>query len=145
MFFGAYAETLLFINNDKAEVFELHILGDEAMRADNDVSFAFAQAPDRFILFVVCAEATEHFDNDRKCRHPLGERVEVLLSQNRGRDEYGNLPAFHYHFESGAHRDFGFSVACVAADQSIHWLRRFEVGFNGFDRCELVGCFHVWK
>ena len=76
-------------------------------------------------------------------RHALDERVEVLLGENGGRDEHGDLLAVHDGFERGAHRDLGLAVADVAADQAVHRPPAFHVPLGVEDRLVLVGGFLV--
>ncbi len=44
------AEALLFVDDDQAQVGELHVLADQAMRADEDVDLALGQLLDRLLL-----------------------------------------------------------------------------------------------
>ncbi len=62
----------------------------------------------------------------------------MLLSQHGGGDEHRHLPAIEGCLERGPHRDFGFSVADVAADQPIHRLGLGHVRQHLFDRPGLV-------
>ena len=52
--------------------------------------------------------------------------------------------AAHCH-ERGAHRDFGFAEADVAAHQAIHGLAGFHIVNDGADRSRLVGRFFKRK
>ncbi len=63
----------------------------------------------------------------------------MLLGQDRGGDEHGDLLAGVDGLEGRADRDLGLAVADVAADQAIHRLRLRHVTFGGLDGRELVG------
>ena len=53
-------------------------------------------------------------------REALLEGFEVLEGENGCWREHGDLLAVLHGFEGGAHGDFGFAVADVAAEQAIH-------------------------
>ena len=57
------AEALLFVDDQQAEIVEFHILGKQAVRADDDIDLASFDMPAR-ISFLLCgrAEAAEHLD-----------------------------------------------------------------------------------
>ena len=55
-----HAKTLFFIHNQKAEIAKLHILGQDAMRADQQVDLAILQPLNDFLLFFWAAETAEH-------------------------------------------------------------------------------------
>ena len=76
---------------------------------------------------------------DRELAHPLGERVEVLLGQQRRRHQHGHLLAVLHRLERRAHRDLGLAVADVAADQPVHRDGLLHVVLDLLDRGELVG------
>ncbi len=59
-------------------------------------------------------------DDDRELRHPLAEGLEVLVREQRRRDENGHLLAVLHGLERGAHGDLGLAVADVAADDPVH-------------------------
>jgi len=69
----------------------------------------------------------------------------VLFGENGGRGEIGDLFAGQHRFEGGAHRDFGFAEADVAAEQTVHRTRRFHVFFDVVDRFFLIGGFFELK
>ena len=63
----------------------------------------------------------------------------MLLSQQRGRCEYGNLFATHRGDECGAQCDLGFAKANVAADQPIHRLGGNQIMCDGGNGAGLIG------
>ena len=67
----------------------------------------------------------------------------MLLRQHGRRHEHGDLFAVHHGLERGANGDFGLAEADVAADQPVHRLRSFHVGFGFLNGAPLVGRFLV--
>lgn len=74
-FLVAHAEALLLIDDEQAQVFELHIFGQQPVRADDDVDFAVLEPAQRLLLFLGRAEAAEHVRVDGK---PSMRRISVL-------------------------------------------------------------------
>ena len=62
----------------------------------------------------------------------------MLLGENRRRAEDSDLVAVHHRLERGTDRDFGLTVADVAANEPVHRLLRFHVDFDFLDGGELV-------
>ena len=52
-----HAETVLLVNDDEPELFKHYILLHDAVRADNDVDFAFGKALNDLLLVAGRAEA----------------------------------------------------------------------------------------
>lgn len=144
-FFVADAEALFFVDDDQAEVLKADIGGDDAVGADEDIDFAAAEAGDDFALFGGAAEAAEHVDAHGEAGHAFDEALVVLQGEDGGGDEDGGLFAVHDGFEGGAHGDFGFAKADIAADEAVHGFGGLHVGFDGGDGGFLVGGFGVGK
>ena len=85
------------------------------------------------------AKARDHLDLDREVRQALAEGAEVLLGEDRGRNQHHHLLAVGDGLVGGAQRHLGLAVADVAADQPVHRALRLQVGLDGLDRLELVG------
>ena len=100
---------------------------------------------EHFALLGVRPETAEHFDADRIIEHALPEGLEMLLREDGGRREDGDLFAFHDRFEGGANRDLRFAETDVAADQAIHRARLLHVALGRGDRRELIRRFAVGK
>ena len=62
----------------------------------------------------------------------------MLLDQQRGRHQHGDLLAVLHGLERGPHRDLGLAVSDVTADQPVHRAGPFHVGFGVGDRLELL-------
>ena len=140
-FFLLHAETVLFVEDDQAEVVELHVLLDQLVRADDDVQLAFGQVLQRLRHFLGRAEARQLGDLDRPVGEAVGEILEVLFGQQRGGHQHRDLLAIHHRDEGGAQGDFGLAEAHVAADEPVHRLAGLQVEQHGFDGGGLVGGF----
>jgi len=111
--------------------------------ADDDVELAIRERLQRFGLLLGAAEARQLGKLHRPGREAVGEVVEVLLGQQRGRHQHRDLVAAHHRHEGSAQRDFGLAEADVAAHQPIHRLARLHVGHHRSDGGSLVGGFLV--
>ena len=63
----------------------------------------------------------------------------MLLRQDRGRHEHGDLFPIHHGLERRAHGDLGLPVPHVPAHQAVHRPRRLHVPLHVLDRLPLVG------
>jgi hypothetical protein len=91
-----------------------------------------------FFLFGLRTKTAEHFNPHRVLAHALPEHFEMLLSENSGWREHGNLLPLHDRLECGAHCDFRFAETNVAANQPIHRPGPFHVDLRVDDRLHLV-------
>ena len=64
-------------------------------------------------------KAGEHRHLDPVGRQPFGERLVMLLRQDRGGTEHGHLLSVHHRFEGGSHRHFGLTEPDVTEDQPV--------------------------
>src|SRR5580658_1000381 len=134
----AHAEALLFIDDEQAEILELDVFREQAMGADEDIDAAAGDALDDVFLFFRRAEAGDHFDVDGELGKALLEGFEMLETENGGGREHRDLLAVLHGLEGGAHGDFSFSVANIAAEQAIHGRGRFHVVLDGADGGGLI-------
>ncbi len=74
-----------------------------------------------------------------KSGEPLGECLHVLLHEQRGRHDHGDLLAILNRLERGANGDLGLAVADVAREQAVHGDGRLHVALDLVDRGQLVG------
>ena len=100
---------------------------------------ALAQPVDDLARLLVGLEPAQRPERHREGAHPLGERREVLLHEQRRRHQDGDLLAVLDGLERRAHRDLGLAVADVAADQPVHRHGPAHVGLDLLDRGQLVG------
>ena len=137
----AHAKALLLVDDEQANVAEFDVLREDAVRADEHVDLALFKVCDDLFLFLGRAEAREHFDAHRRVGHALGEGLVVLLGEDGRWHQYGDLFVVADGLEGGAHGNFGLAITDVAADEAVHRMRRFHIGFDLFHRAQLVGCF----
>ncbi len=86
-----HTEALLFVDDQQPEVLELDVLGEQPVRADDDVDLAGGEVFDDLILLLLRAEAAHHVDGDRKPGEAFGERLLVLKREDGGRREKRRL------------------------------------------------------
>ncbi|MGX1120063.1 hypothetical protein RKD37_005426 [Streptomyces ambofaciens] len=108
------------------------------MGADDDVHRALAQPLQGGLRLGVALEAGQRLHAHRELRVALAERPEVLLHEQGGGDEHGDLLAVLDGLEGGADRDLRLAVADVAADQAVHRDRLLHVVLDLGDGGELV-------
>ena len=136
--FVADAEALFFVDDQQAEVGELEIFRQDAVRADEDVDFAgFGFLQNFFLLFRV-AEAADHFDGDGERSEALLESFVVLEGEDGGGSEHGDLLVVADGLECCAHGDFCLAIADVAAQQAVHGLSGFHVAGDVVDGLGLI-------
>jgi len=83
----AHAETLFFVDDNQPQVLELDVLGENAVRADDNIDFALFNPLHRFFLLPGVAEAAHHLNGDGESgeaaldliRNP-GERINLLIT-----------------------------------------------------------------
>src|SRR5262249_54034862 len=113
-------EALLLVDDDQAEVLELHIRTNQPVGADNDVDAALAQALDDAFLFAGRAKTADALDDKRIVSHALREGAKVLFGEHSGRHQHRDLPAIIDDLEGGADGQFSLAVTDIAADEPIH-------------------------
>ena len=111
------------------------------MRADDDVDRAGVDAGDRVGNFLLRAEARQFDDLHRPVGEAVTEGREVLLGEQGGRAQHGDLLAAGHGDERGAQCDLGLAEADVAAHQPVHREAGAHVLDDRVDRRLLVGCF----
>ena len=136
-----HTEALFLIDDEKPEIFELHTLLEQAMRAHYAVNFAACDSGKHFLGLGVSEESRQHLDTNGITRKTFTERRTMLCCEQCSRDKYCDLFAILNCFERRTHRNFGLAEADVAADQPIHGHAGFHVGFDEFDCASLVGGF----
>ena len=90
-----HAEALLLVDDEQPEVLELDVVGEQAVRADDDVDRAVLDAARRpsFCSFGD-EEPRQHLDPHRVVGEALAERLAVLAREQRGRHEHATcLPS----------------------------------------------------
>ena len=74
-----------------------------------------------------------------KRAEPLREIVVMLLGQQCGRHQHGDLTIVLDRFEGRPHGDLGLAVPDIAAHQAIHRLRGLQIALNVLDGFDLIG------
>ena len=134
-----HAETLLLVDDDQAEIFELDLRAEQLVRADHHVHGAFGEPFGGLLDLLGLLEAAHRGHVDGESLIAFGERLVMLLNQQRGGHEHGDLLAVLHRLERGSHGDLGFAEADVAADQAVHGPWLLHVGLHVVDGGELVG------
>jgi len=80
-----HAEAVLLVDNHQAEVFKLHVLLQQAVRADDDINRALAQAVQDLLDFLGREKTADHLDAHRMIAKTAAEGLQVLLRQDRRR------------------------------------------------------------
>lgn len=133
-----HAETLFFVENQKPEIFEFHVLVKERVSAYNKVDIpAYKPFNNTFRLFL-SAESVERGNPYSKRRKPFHRRSVMLFAKyRRGADER-DLFAVRNRLESRSERNLRFAESHVAAQKSVHNLVALHVGFYLGDGLKLV-------
>ncbi len=114
------AETLLLVDDDQTQIRKPHILAEQAVCPDDNVDLPLAKRGERGVLLLGAPQSREHLDLERVIGESLREGAPVLLREHRRRHEHRDLLAELGGLERGADREFGLSVADIAAKQPIH-------------------------
>ena len=134
----ADAEALLLVDHQQPEVGRADVAAEQAVGADQDVDLAVGEAGEDVAHLGRLAQPRDHLDLDRELAQALAEGAEVLLGEDRRRDEHHHLLRAGDGLQRGAHRHLGLAVADVAADQPVHRARRLHVLADRLDRLQLV-------
>src|SRR5439155_17058470 len=106
-----YAEMLLLVDDDEAEVLEPHVLAEQRMGADRDVERAVDESLLGLGEIRSGDQTRELGDVDREASEAVGEGLGVLAREQRGRYHDGDLLAVHRRDEGRAQRDLGLAEA----------------------------------
>ncbi len=132
------AEALLLVDDDKAKVVGVHIVREQAVRADEDIDRALSKALQGLLLPGRRDEAGEHLDVETEGRKPLIERLVVLLGENRRGAEHHDLAGGAAALEGRTQGHLGLAEAHIAAEEPVHRLRRLHIGLDVCNRRLLV-------
>ena len=99
----------------------------------------FGEVADDVALLAVGAEPAEYLHADGIGLESLGEGGEVLLGEDGGWHEYGDLESVCDRLEGGAKGDLGLAVADIAADEPVHGPDAFHIALHVEDGLGLVG------
>ena len=103
------------------------------MGADDDVDGAAVQALLHLGKLLGPDEARGLRDLHRQPAEALGEGVEVLAREQRGRHHHGDLLAGEHRKQACAQGHLGLAEADIAADQPVHGAAAREIVEHGVD------------
>ena len=129
---------LLLVDDEKAQVPEPDGLGEQRMRADDDVDLAVLQSLAHLRQLLRGDQPRGLRDLHGKAAEALGEGLEVLPRQKRRRHDHRDLFSFHDREESRSQRHFGLAEADIAANEPVHRLALGKVFGDRVDAGELI-------
>jgi hypothetical protein len=109
------------------------------VRADDHVDLARRQPPGHLSRLRRGEEARQHLHAHRIAREAIGERLVVLLREQRRRDEDRHLLAVLHGLERRADGDLRLPEAHVAAHEAVHRVALLHVALDLGDGDELIG------
>ena len=86
-----HTKSLLLIDNDKAEIGKLELVGEQTVCAYNNTGFTTAQLTGNAIRLLLALQPRYQLHLQTAASEALGEAVVVLIGQHRGRDKNGYL------------------------------------------------------
>ena len=87
------AEAMLLVDDDQAKVLEAQVALQQPVCADDDIDAAGFDAFDDLAGFLCGTESRQGFDRKRPVGKAVGKILLVLLGQQGGRHQYGDLLA----------------------------------------------------
>jgi hypothetical protein len=132
------AEALLLVDDDEPEVLPLHALGEQRVGADHDVDGARGEPVEDPTSVLVGDEPGQRLDLDGEAGEALLEGLEVLLREDRGGHQHGDLLAVEHRLAGRADRDLGLAEPDVTGEQPVHRQRRLHVALDLVGDGELV-------
>ena len=118
----------------EAEMGETHILGEQRVRADDDVDPAVGEFRLDLLRLLGGDQPRQLRDAQRQPGKALGEAAVMLPRQQGRRHDHRDLRAGHRRDKGGAQRHLGLAEPDIAADQPVHRLARGHVGERVLDR-----------
>ena len=115
-----HAEALLLVDDEETEFLELHVLGQQPVRADDHVDAPVGQALDDGPLLGRRQEAAEQLDPHRVGRVAVREGLGVLARQQGRRSQHRSLRPVLHRLEDGAHGHLRLAEPDVAAHETVH-------------------------
>ena len=138
-FLVLHAEAVFLVHDDQAELLELHVLAEQAVRADHDIHGAGGEFGERLFLLLPRLEAAHHRDAHREVREAVAEGAAMLLGEHRGGDKHRDLATALDGLECGAHGDLRLAIAHVADQEAVHGTRVLHVLLHTVGGGALVG------
>ena len=133
------AEAVLLVDGDEAEARELDLLFDEGVSADDELSFAGADAFEGGLLFGELEAADEQLDFVIAGSEDAARGKKMLHGENFGGRHERGLRAVFNGDDGGLEGDNGLAAADVALEEAVHGRGLFEVGDDFLQDFELGG------
>jgi hypothetical protein len=118
----AHPETVLLVDDRQSQILEFQVGLQQLVGPDQDVDRAVGQTFEHLLLLLRRAEPRQALDLDRPVGEAVGEVLEMLLGEQGGRHQHGDLPSALHGHEGRPHGDLGLAEADIAADHPIHRL-----------------------
>ena len=134
-----HAEAVLLVDDEDAEVLEVHVLLHEPVGADDHVHLAALQPAHHLVLLLRGEEPAEHLHPCREGAQAFGETAVVLLREDGRGHQHRRLFPAHHRLERSPQRDLRLAVAHVAADEPVHRARDLHVLLHVVYRALLIG------
>ena len=115
-----HTEALLLVHDQKAEVFKMHVFGQQPVRPDDQIALAVFQIPQGLGISAAVAQPAQSFNFNREAKKALEGGLVMLLGQNCGRNQDGCLLSVQDALHHRAESDFRLSETDVSAEQPIH-------------------------
>ena len=115
-----HTEALLLVHDQQPQIFESHVLRQQAVGTDDQVDIPGFQPSDDFPLLRSRTEAAQEIHPCARMPEALYDRVVVLLYENRCRCQHGYLLVVRDRLEGRPQADLRLAVSYVAAQQPVH-------------------------
>ena len=139
LLFHAHPEFLFFVDDQQAQVLELHTLADELMGTYQHLDFSIGQLLQDARCILGRTGTTQVFHLAREFLQSFAERLIMLVGQHGGRHEYRHLLVVRSCLERSTHGYLRLSEAHIPAHQSVHRAVALHVGLHIVGRLQLVG------
>jgi len=130
---------VLLVDDGKPQVLEADRRLQQLVGADDDVDGAVGQPVDDALDLLGATKARQALDLNGPVGETVGQVLIVLLGQQGGGDQHGDLSAAVDGDEGGAHGDLSLTEADIAADHAVHGLGVGHVAEDGLNGALLVG------
>ena len=137
------AEALLLIDDEQPQILEAGLRAQDPVGGDDDIDGAVGQTLHDPLGLGIGLEPRQRLDPDREGAVPVGERLVVLLHQQRGGDQNRHLRPVLDGLERSPHGDLGLAETDVPADQAVHRHRLHHVGLDLIDGRHLIRGFLI--
>ena len=136
--FVRHTKVLLFVDDQKAKVLELHALGQKRMGADDDIHRPCPHHLPRQVGLFGADKTRQRSNRNREPTEAFGKAAVMLAGQKRGRADHRHLHARQSRHKGRAHRNLGLTKADIADDQTVHRAALFKVCHHIGNRRQLV-------